>query len=63
MDKSDVLAKLMKPWEVTENPATKFAPNNKIEKQLIKPGFADQQKACLAFALSALKGRISYECI
>lgn len=32
MDEPQLLAKLMKPWDVTENPATKFACDDRIEK-------------------------------
>jgi hypothetical protein len=43
MDVSDLVAEMMKPWDVSENPATKFVHNNKSERQLIKAGLPDQQ--------------------
>jgi hypothetical protein len=39
MDVSDLVTELTKPWEVSENPATKFARDDKYERQLIKAGF------------------------
>jgi hypothetical protein len=61
MDESQLLAKLMKPWDVKENPATKFARDDKLEKQLVKIGYSDQQKPRLAFALSAIKATGDYD--
>ena len=59
MNESNLLTKLIKPWEVTENPATTFAHDDKIEKQLIKT-FANQQKTYLAFVFGAFKGTGKY---
>eukprot|EP00804_Cyclotella_cryptica_P002902 CCRYP_021007-RA/>CCRYP_021007-RA protein AED:0.15 eAED:0.15 QI:0/0/0/1/1/1/5/0/1206 len=36
MDVSDLVTELTKQWEVSENPATKFARDDKYERQLIK---------------------------
>ena len=42
MDVKELMGKLAKLWEVMENPATKFARDNKIEHQLIKAGLTAQ---------------------
>ena len=43
MDISELTACLMQPWDASENLATKFARDDKIEKQLIKAGLPLQQ--------------------
>ena len=41
MDISDLATELTKPWEASGNPATKFARDDKYERQLIKAGLPD----------------------
>ena len=55
MDVTELMGKLTKPWEVKENPATKFAHNDKIKHQLIRAGFPAQTPLCLALTMSAFK--------
>ena len=55
MDVSDLVTKLTKPWEVSENPATKFARDDKYERQLMKAGLPDQQALRLSLVQAAFK--------
>jgi hypothetical protein len=50
MDVGEITAKLMEPWDGTENPATRFGRDDKYERQLIKAGLPDQQALRLALA-------------
>ena len=50
LNDSDVAALVMKlyaPWDLSENPATKFARDDKLEKQLTKKNIAPQPAVCL----------------
>ena len=60
IDDTDLMTKLMTTWEVTENPATKFAHDDKIEQQLVKVGLMAQPALCLALAMSAFKATGKY---
>ena len=60
MDVMELMAQLIAPWELTENPATKFACYDKIERQLISFGLGDQLNLHLALALAAFKGKGKY---
>ena len=61
MDVMELTAQLMAPWESTENPATKFARDNKIGRQLILFGLGDQSNLRLALVLAAFKGTGEYD--
>ena len=64
LDDNDVTAlikQLYEPWNLTENPVTKFARNDKIEKQLLKKGIAVQPLVRLALAKSAFQATGEYE--
>ena len=61
MDVTHLMTELTRPWEVTENPATKFARDDKIERQLIKAGLATQPNLWLALAMSAFKATGEYD--
>ncbi|KAL7488151.1 hypothetical protein ACHAW6_014019 [Cyclotella cf. meneghiniana] len=50
MDEPQLLAKLMKLWDVTENPATKFACDDRLEKSA---------KTCFAFTLSTIEATVN----
>ena len=58
---TDLITKLNTPWEVSENPATKFACDDKIEKQSAKKGINAQPLVCLTLAKSAFKATSKYE--
>lgn len=61
MDVADLIAELTKPWEVSEHPATKFARDDKYERQLIKAGLPDQQALRLSLAQSSFKATGEYD--
>ena len=61
MDVTQLMTELTKPWEITENPATKFARDDKIERQLIKAGIKAQPNLRLALNMSAFKGIGKYD--
>ena len=52
-DVSDLIKKLYAPRDLNENPATKFARDNKHEKQLIKKGITAQPLVRLVLTKSA----------
>ena len=58
---AELITKLNTPWEVNKNLATKFARDNKIEKQLAKKGIMAQLLVWLALAKSAFKVTGKYE--
>ena len=60
-DETKCLNSLLTPWEPTENPATYFARNDKIEKQLTEAGYGDQSKLRLAIALTSFKSSGEYD--
>ena len=60
MNFMELMAQLMAPWELTENPATKFVCNDKIERQLISFGLGDQSNLRLALMLAVFKGTGKY---
>ena len=60
MDVTDLMMELTKPLEITENPATKFARDDKIEHQLAKAGIAVQPSLHLALAMSVFKATGEY---
>lgn len=60
-DITELTHKLLEPWDVNENPATKFARDDKIEKQLAKWGIDPQPKLRLANAMTAFKKTGSYD--
>jgi hypothetical protein len=60
-DETDCLNSLLTPYESTENPATYFARNDKIEKQLTEAGYGDQSKQRLAIALTSFKSSGEYD--
>ena len=51
----------MKPWDGIENPAMFFAQNDKYKKQLKEPDYPDQEKQCLAIALTSVKATGEYD--
>ena len=61
MDVSDLIAELTKPWEVSEHPATKFARDDKYERQLIKAGLPNQQALRLSLAQASFKETGEYD--
>lgn len=61
MDVSDLIAELTKPWEVSEHPATKFARDDKYERQLIKAGLPNQQALRLSLAQASFKATGEYD--
>ena len=56
-----LIKQLYEPWNLTKNPATKFARDDKIEKQLLKKGIAAQHLVRLALAKSAFQATGKYE--
>jgi hypothetical protein len=60
-DETECLNTLLVPWEPTENPATYFARNDKIEKQLKEAGYGDKSKERLAVALTSFKSAGEYD--
>ena len=61
MDIMELMAQLMAPWELKENPAMKFACSDKVERQLISFGLGDQSNLRLALALATFKGTGEYD--
>ena len=61
MDVSDLVTEFTKPWEVSENPATKFARDDKYEHQLLKAGLPDQQALWLSHAQAVFKATGEYD--
>ena len=61
MDVSELNDKLTEPWDGVENPATKFARDDIIERQLMKAGLPDQQPLRLALMLARLKSTGEYD--
>eukprot|EP00804_Cyclotella_cryptica_P003440 CCRYP_002085-RA/>CCRYP_002085-RA protein AED:0.42 eAED:0.41 QI:0/0/0/1/0/0/2/0/285 len=61
MDVSGLITELTKPWEVSEHPATKYAHDDKYERQLIKAGLPDQQALQLSLAQAAFKATGEYD--
>eukprot|EP00804_Cyclotella_cryptica_P011218 CCRYP_007736-RA/>CCRYP_007736-RA protein AED:0.38 eAED:0.38 QI:0/-1/0/1/-1/1/1/0/375 len=61
MDVSELNDKLTEPWDGIENPATKFARDDIIERQLIKAGLPNQQPLRLALILARVKSTGEYD--
>jgi hypothetical protein len=61
MDVSELIAELTKPWEVSEHPATRYARDDKYERQLIKAGLPDQQALRLSLVQAAFKATGEYD--
>ena len=61
MDVSELNDKLTEPWDGVENPATKFARDDIIERQLIKAGLPNQQPLRLALMLARIKSMGEYD--
>ena len=61
MDVTKLMGKLTAPWDMTENPVTKFTRDNNIERQLVKAGITAQPNLCLALALSAAKSTSRFD--
>jgi hypothetical protein len=61
MDVSELNDKLTEPWDGVENPATKFARDDIIERQLIKAGLPNQQPLRLALILAHIKSTGEYD--
>eukprot|EP00804_Cyclotella_cryptica_P023556 CCRYP_018914-RA/>CCRYP_018914-RA protein AED:0.41 eAED:0.42 QI:0/0/0/1/0/0/2/0/281 len=61
MDVSELNDKLTEPWDGIENPATKFARDDIIERQLIKAGLHNQQPLRLALILARVKSTGEYD--
>ena len=55
------MKKLCTPWDLNENSATKFAHNDKIEKQLLKKSIAAQPLVHLALVKSAFLATGKYD--
>ena len=60
-DVTELIKQLYEPWNLTENPATKFAGDNKIEKQQLKKGITSQPLVHLALAKSAFQATGEYK--
>ena len=63
MDVEELTKHLMEPWDGTENPATRFARDDKYERQLIKAGLPDQQALRLALAQGFARKSGEYEAL
>jgi hypothetical protein len=61
LDVTGLIQELQKPWDQVEAPATLFARGDKIERQLVKAGQAENPTLRLAFALSTFEASGKFE--
>lgn len=61
LDVTALIQELQKPWDNVEAPATLFARGDKIERQLVKAGQAENPTLRLAFALSTFESAGEFE--
>ena len=60
-DVAELIKQLYTPWDLNKNPATKFAWDDKIEKQLLKKNITAQPLVRLALAKAAFQATGEYE--
>ena len=61
MDVSEITSRLLEQWDGSENPATRFARDDQLERQLVKAGMPPQQQLRLAIAQTFARSTGEYD--
>ena len=61
LDVAEITSRLLEQWDGSENPASRFARDDQLERQLVKAGLPDQQALRLALAQTFAKNSGEYD--